>query len=679
MASLDVMSSPSLAQTIFSFQRGKSLRILIGAFLQSCEKLEKRGFEYKRLGCTDVLHQFNGNLRIVEYMLAYKHPTVSPAAIDCAFISGHIDIVCALLAARNTVRQLCRPSDATKPNDTLVAQVLRHNSELLLELFAAYTDVQWDGEALRVALSSEKVTCVEYTHGSRHAEGLPCFDFVYAQCRDRPGALDTLLDDAARLSPLYIVQRLHEDGLACTSFAMDAAARRGHLDMVRFLHLHRTEGCTVAAMDTAAARGDLAIVRFLHEHRTEGCSTKALGGAVANDHKDIVCFLLDNRGEACSPRALDIALTNCRFEMAEYLLQRCPHLTYADHGWHMTLLHGPLDLIIALAIRQPLRPAPYTLNKLFAAQRPEVVAVLVNHGLITWTFDEVYAAVADEPGTLELVATYPRTRDLVVAAALAKGLLPLAQELLALGFPLCVSLDTPMMACLGSDAGLPTMELLVAHGVPLQASWLDRAAGENLALVEYTHTHSNGACSVMALDSAVARGLDDVARFLMAHRTEGCSMSAVRSCITRDDDVLLYELCATYPNVCDERALMAAITETPQQKLQAKYVRWWCQRRGQSDRDAFVAALDLGLNSWAFQSLLASCLSSNDPRDNLVFLSSITDAVLQRGLGPRSWHLRRALEAQALSSTVRTDAAAKALFEANELTAWAHYVLDATC
>ncbi|ETV87144.1 hypothetical protein H257_02130 [Aphanomyces astaci] len=48
--------------------------------------------------------------------------------------------------------------------------------------------------------------------------------------------------------------------------ALDDAASRGNLDMVRFLHGHRTEGWTTQAMDAMAARGGhLEIVRFLCE------------------------------------------------------------------------------------------------------------------------------------------------------------------------------------------------------------------------------------------------------------------------------------------------------------------------------------------------------------------------------------------------------------------------------
>jgi ankyrin repeat protein len=52
---------------------------------------------------------------------------------------------------------------------------------------------------------------------------------------------------------------------------MNATARYGRLEVVKFLHENRSEGCTVTAIDFAAKNGHLDIVKFVHENRTEGC------------------------------------------------------------------------------------------------------------------------------------------------------------------------------------------------------------------------------------------------------------------------------------------------------------------------------------------------------------------------------------------------------------------------
>lgn len=58
--------------------------------------------------------------------------------------------------------------------------------------------------------------------------------------------------------------------------AMDLAARKGHLDDVRWLHEHRQDGCTTQAMDAASARDHLDIVRFLQHHRDKGCNSSCI-------------------------------------------------------------------------------------------------------------------------------------------------------------------------------------------------------------------------------------------------------------------------------------------------------------------------------------------------------------------------------------------------------------------
>jgi hypothetical protein len=55
---------------------------------------------------------------------------------------------------------------------------------------------------------------------------------------------------------------------------MDYAAC-GHLEIVKWLHINRTEGCITNAMDYAAQRGHLEIVKWLHINHTEGCTTNA--------------------------------------------------------------------------------------------------------------------------------------------------------------------------------------------------------------------------------------------------------------------------------------------------------------------------------------------------------------------------------------------------------------------
>jgi hypothetical protein len=58
--------------------------------------------------------------------------------------------------------------------------------------------------------------------------------------------------------------------------AMDWAAETGHLDIVKWLHINRTEGCTFKAIVNAANNGHLDVVQWLHENRVEGRGSNAL-------------------------------------------------------------------------------------------------------------------------------------------------------------------------------------------------------------------------------------------------------------------------------------------------------------------------------------------------------------------------------------------------------------------
>ncbi|DBA02785.1 TPA: LOW QUALITY PROTEIN: hypothetical protein N0F65_010713 [Lagenidium giganteum] len=77
---------------------------------------------------------------------------------------------------------------------------------------------------------------------------------------------------SSRERPFGMVKYLHEHQ-HCSTDAMDGAATHGHLDVVEFLHEHRTEGCTIDAMDGAASEGHFDVVKNLHYHRHEGCTT----------------------------------------------------------------------------------------------------------------------------------------------------------------------------------------------------------------------------------------------------------------------------------------------------------------------------------------------------------------------------------------------------------------------
>ncbi|KAJ3095825.1 hypothetical protein HDU96_001031 [Phlyctochytrium bullatum] len=106
-----------------------------------------------------------------------------------------------------------------------------------------------------------------------------------------------------------LILALHETGFATVSeLAMDLAAAQGDLDMVKFFHFHMpSAACSKRAMDRAAQGTTgryLDVVQFLHEHRSEGCTTAAMDYAALNNNMPMLRFLHENRSEGCTAAAL---------------------------------------------------------------------------------------------------------------------------------------------------------------------------------------------------------------------------------------------------------------------------------------------------------------------------------------------------------------------------------------
>ncbi|RHY16637.1 hypothetical protein DYB25_001009 [Aphanomyces astaci] len=118
----------------------------------------------------------------------------------------------------------------------------------------------------------------------------------------------------------FFQQHPHATGWKCSSFALVAAARNGHTDIVQFLHgQFPSVPSTEDAMDMAAEGGHLEIVKFLHAHRSEGCSTRAMNGAARNGHLNLLRFLHANRSEGCTELAMDLACEHGHLDVARWL------------------------------------------------------------------------------------------------------------------------------------------------------------------------------------------------------------------------------------------------------------------------------------------------------------------------------------------------------------------------
>lgn len=90
---------------------------------------------------------------------------------------------------------------------------------------------------------------------------------------------------------------------------VNAAARRGQLDMIKWFHNNDNECFNEYSMNYAAGNGHFNVVKWLHENRTERCFGIALTLAAENGHFEVVKFLYENRKEVRHDCAIKRAMT----------------------------------------------------------------------------------------------------------------------------------------------------------------------------------------------------------------------------------------------------------------------------------------------------------------------------------------------------------------------------------
>ncbi|KDO24856.1 hypothetical protein SPRG_09688 [Saprolegnia parasitica CBS 223.65] len=214
-------------------------------------------------------------------ILACRPDLASEEAIDVAILHNHLALAHCLIAAKKLWPGLaCRSilsgsSRLEKVGTSLVYSVVAHDAPALLDFLVAYQDIQkWPADLLKHAIQHNASVLASVLYAS---------DPSLADART--------LDAAAAKGYLTLVQQLDATGIECSTKAMDQAARHGFLDVVRFLHEHRTEGCSDAALRGASEAGRLDVVRFLVDHRTEGDLSAAFVAAAKAGRVRVVEYL----------------------------------------------------------------------------------------------------------------------------------------------------------------------------------------------------------------------------------------------------------------------------------------------------------------------------------------------------------------------------------------------------
>ncbi|KAG2835535.1 hypothetical protein PC129_g7042 [Phytophthora cactorum] len=119
-------------------------------------------------------------------------------------------------------------------------------------------------------------------------------DGILGKRKDRPVSGGVLLQSVRALPPLrgllHVMKQI-SDFVINIPDTIDLAAREGWARVVR-AHGEALP-CSLDAMDDAAARGHLEVVKWLHEHHPEWNTRYGLADAVVNGHPEVVDWLIE--------------------------------------------------------------------------------------------------------------------------------------------------------------------------------------------------------------------------------------------------------------------------------------------------------------------------------------------------------------------------------------------------
>ncbi|EGG22179.1 hypothetical protein DFA_04297 [Cavenderia fasciculata] len=238
--------------------------------------------EHRNEGCTtkamDKASQ-NGHFEIVKYLHFNRTEGATTDAMDYACAGGYIDIVQFLYQHR---------SEGATPNSISLAGDYSRSTG-------------WKNlETLNYLINTVNIQCqfpstislLLHNRGDQYV--FQNFLFLYNLLSNNINNINNINNNNNNNNPN---NPNNNNNHILTSDMMDTAAENGHIEIVKFLHEHSSEGATTWAMDTAAGNGYIEIVKFLHEHRTEGCTSDAMDRAARNGHIEIVKFLHYNRSE----------------------------------------------------------------------------------------------------------------------------------------------------------------------------------------------------------------------------------------------------------------------------------------------------------------------------------------------------------------------------------------------
>ncbi|KAJ3108762.1 hypothetical protein HDU97_000162 [Phlyctochytrium planicorne] len=270
-------------------------------------------------------------LEVVEYVVNNMHVECSHAAMDNAASIGLLDIVQYLHKMRP---EGCttRAMDAAAENGHFEAVKWLHENRSegctteamdkaaannhfdIVKFLHRFRDEGCTTDAMDMAAARGHLGMVKWLHENRSE-----------------GCTSKAMDLAAKGNHLSVIQFLHWNrSQGCTINAVHEAVWSGkaRAEVLRFLLEYRSEGCKSSAMRAAAVNKDLSFLWYLHKYlpEHEGWTAELMDAAAGRGLLDNVKFLHKNRTEGCTCEAFKNAIREGHLEVIEFLVDQYPQL-----------------------------------------------------------------------------------------------------------------------------------------------------------------------------------------------------------------------------------------------------------------------------------------------------------------------------------------------------------------
>ncbi|GLD92556.1 hypothetical protein PINS_up001115 [Pythium insidiosum] len=361
--------------------------------------------------------------------------------------------------------------------------------------------------SLRRAASRGDLAMLEWLLANRHRDELCALSIPAAPSERFLDCCTAPLCRAAQSAgKLHVVRWLYEHALVRQLRNLgDRAAELGDLEMVQWIHAQRAPHAFSAhAMDGAAAGGFLDVVRFLHEHRTEGCTAQAINGALLGRHDDVVAFLR-SIGAPEEPTLMFFirASGSGRVDLLE---RETVFLSSRNTSWlNPALLAaarlGQLPVVQWLVLCRRMVCSPFALGPAAANGHLHLLQWVHAHDCGNWTLD-------------------------VMDQAAERGQLAVVQWLHANRSEGCSFFAMDHAAAYGHLDVVRWLHHHRTEGCTTRA--MDFAAtGGHLDVVRFLHEHRHEGCTTGAMDGAAANGHLHVVQWLHEHRSEGATTEAM--------------------------------------------------------------------------------------------------------------------------------------------------------